>query len=139
MLAAVLIVAVAVTAVLAVRANQRNSHSYTDATVTAVGLSPNRKTIWVQAASYYSSSCSVGHLVIDRHNDKWVIRVRIEHTQDFCTLELCIKSDEQKQASTEHPGTLDVPDGSSSSTPGCQQYGVNLDQPVPENVAVVAS
>lgn len=135
---AALVVAVAVVAVVAVRAHQRNSHSFANATVTAVGVSPNRKAIWVQVASYYSPSCTVSHPVVDRHDGKGVVRVRVEHTQDFCTLEMCTMNDDQKHSAAERPGTLDVPDTPSTATPGCQQYGVDLDQPVREKVDVVA-
>lgn len=139
-LAVVVLAVIGVAAVRAVHDRRQDSASWSKATITAVGVSPDRDTIWAQVASYYSSSCFVAHPEVDRGADVWTVRVRVERVSEFCTMEMCIDSPDEPNGSTAPAGvgTLVVPNAPSAGGPGCKRYAVELEKPIPAGVAVVA-
>ncbi len=108
----------------------------TNAHVTGVALTPDRRTIVVQVAGYHSRSCNSIDPTVRRSGKRWKVRVRIERIRDFCTLETCI--DPKDEPSPSHPlGSLTTQESLLASAKGCQQFTIDLDQPVPTDVTVV--
>ncbi len=107
----------------------------TNAHVTGVALTPDRKTIVVQIAGYYSRSCNSIDPSVHRSGKKWKVRVRVERIRDFCTLEMCI--DPKDAPSPSHPsGSLTTHESLLAHAKGCQQATIELDEPVPADVTV---
>ncbi len=121
-------------AVLAMRLLRDDSNPRTAATVTKVGLSPNRRVIWAKVSQYYSPSCSKAHPKVDRDGSAWRVSVSIERVAEMCTLEMCIESPDD----TVPGGELHVPDGKAGAQGGCMIYAITLDAPVPPDVRLVA-
>lgn len=151
-LAAGFLVVVGGAAAIAVRGLRADDHGWTNVPVTAIGVSPDRKTIEVQVQDYHSRSCNVFRTELRRGDDTWKVRVRVKRVSKYCTTEGCGITTFPVPGPNLPPGvgTLVVPNklvgvdtlvnpNVPQPTAGpvgsaCGSYAIDLHEPVPAGV-----
>lgn len=103
--------------------------AWEDQAIGEMGLSADRRTLYVRAEEHRSHSCTEGRVEVTPGEDRWTVTLEARTTEEFCTAEGCIVPNGRGDQPARQLGPGEV-------IP-CPLAEVELVEPVPDGVEVV--